>query len=256
MRVFLDVGAHVGETLLPAMDLRYRFDKIVCFEPVQACCAVLERLVDDRVEICHFGLGMESGQQRIHDPGTLGASVHAEGPSEGRIETVEIRRASDWFKDEVAEDDDVFLKLNCEGSECDILDDLLRSGEIRKVDSALVDFDVRKVSALAHRETEVTELLEAAGYSQLLRLKEQHRGPTHTATIDDWLRSVDASTMPPPTRWKWRFVWLPAATRRVIAVGKGVSKRILPKRVYENLRRLVQKNVYDYPPDADGHHEG
>ena len=169
MRVFLDVGAHVGESLLPAMDPRYRFDRIVCFEPVQACCAVLERLVDGRVEICRFGLGMESGQQVIHDPGSLGASFHAEGSSEGRIETVEIRRASDWFRDEVAEDDDVFLKLNCEGSECDIIEDLLRSGEIRKVNSALVDFDVRKLPALMHTRARGQEQLGAAGYSQLLR---------------------------------------------------------------------------------------
>ena len=126
MRVFLDVGAHVGESLLPAMDPRYRFDRIVCFEPVQACCAVLVRLADGRVEICHFGLGMKSGQQVIHDPGSLGASFHHEGSSQGRSETVEIRRASDWFRDKLAEDDDVFLKLNCEGSECDIIEDLLR----------------------------------------------------------------------------------------------------------------------------------
>jgi hypothetical protein len=44
LRVCFDAGAHVGETLEPALDQRYRFDRVVCFERVEACCAVLERL--------------------------------------------------------------------------------------------------------------------------------------------------------------------------------------------------------------------
>lgn len=251
MRVFLDVGAHVGESLRPALDPRYRFDRIVCFEPVQACWAALEGLADHRVEICRFGLWKEEAHRSIQGAGSLGASVHAEGSSGGRTEIVELRQASGWFRDELAEDDLVFLKLNCEGSECDILDDLLRSGEIRKVDSALVDFDVRKVTGLAHREREVRERLDAAGYSGLLRLKEEHKGPTHTATIDNWLREARVMSTPPTTRWTWRYVWMPAATRKAITVGKGIARRVLPRSAYERLRRLVQKSVYNYPPDVE-----
>ncbi len=110
-------------------------------------------------------------------------------------------------------DDIVFLKLNCEGSECDILEDLLGSGEIRKVRTALVDFDVRNVPALAHREREVTEKLERSGYSRLLCMKETYKGPTHTATIENWLRDAHASHSPPSVRWKWRYVWMPASAQ-------------------------------------------
>jgi FkbM family methyltransferase len=251
MRVFLDVGAHVGESLTPALDPRYRFDRVVCFEPVRACWAELERLSDRRVEICRFGLWKEEARRSIHDAGSLGASVLAEGSSGGRTEVVELRQASGWFRDELAEDDLVFLKLNCEGSECDILDDLLRSGEIRKVNSALVDFDVRKVTRLAHREREVRERLDAAGHSGLLRLKEEHKGPTHTATIDNWLREAGVTSTLPPARWRWRYVWMPGATRTAIAAGKEGARRLLPRSAYERLRRLVQRRVYNYPPDVE-----
>jgi hypothetical protein len=44
-----------------------------------------------------------------------------------------LRRARDWFQEHVSDDDEVYVKLNCKGSECDILDDLLDSNEIRKV---------------------------------------------------------------------------------------------------------------------------
>src|SRR5207253_9815138 len=122
------------------------------------------------------------------------------GPSvgKGQDELVEVRRASNWFRENLREDDHVYLKLNCEGSECDILDDLLDSGEIRKVRSALVDFDVRKFPSLAHREPEVRGRLEASGYSPILCLKESYKGPTHAATVENWLRSAGASSSPPP----------------------------------------------------------
>ncbi len=84
MKVFLDVGAHVGESLKPALDPRYAFDRIVCFEPVEACCNALEKLTRDNVEICRFGLWKETTTRQIHDAGGLGASLFSERPRAGR----------------------------------------------------------------------------------------------------------------------------------------------------------------------------
>lgn len=164
---------------------------------------------------------------------------------------VDLRQASDWFGEHISDDDEVYLKLNCEGSECDILDDLLDSGEIEKVTSILVDFDVRKIPALAHREREVRERLSGAGHSNLLCLKERYKGPTHTATVDNWLHFAGARSLPPPAGWKWRYVWFPALVRKTVAFSKGVARRILPQSAYERLRLAVQKIVYSYPPDAN-----
>ena len=251
MKVFLDVGAHVGESLRPALNQRYAFSKIVCFEPVEACCVALEKLAQDNVEICRFGLWKESSHRLIHQAGSLGASLFSETSEEERDEVVEVRRASAWFSDNIANSDVVYLKLNCEGSECDILEDLLESGEIRKIRSALVDFDVRNVPALAHREREATEKLERSGYAHLLCLKETYRGPTHTATIENWLRDTGASQSPPSARWKWRYVWMPASARRVINVSKRAMRWLLPRSVYERIRRFVQRTLLDYPPDVE-----
>jgi FkbM family methyltransferase len=250
-RVFLDVGAHVGESLKPALDRRYRFDTIVCFEPVRECWAALEELADDRVEICRFGLGKESSPRTIYGAGLLGASIFPEAAVSGRSEVVQLQRASDWFMEHIRDGDEVYLKLNCEGSECDILEDLLESGEIRQVKSALVDFDVRKVPLLAHREREVTTMLDSAGHSSLLCLKEDHKGPSHTVTIENWLKYAGVNAPPPSARWLWRYVWLPRVTRRVTSSGKGLMKRLLPERMYERVRSVIQRIVYDYPSHPD-----
>ena len=175
------------------------------------------------------------------------------GDPSGPTEIVELRGAGDWFREHISQDDEVYLKLNCEGSECDILEDLLDSGEIGKVQSILVDFDVRKIPSFAHREADVRERLAKAGYSQVLCLKERHKGPTHTATVENWLHAAGARPASPPARWKWRYVWFPALVRRVVAFGRGAVRRVLPHRLYERLRLLVQKFVYGYPPDEGRH---
>jgi len=254
MKVFLDVGAHVGETLKPALDPRYRFEKIVCFEPVEACWASLEKQADERVEICRFGLWKETTRRAIYGAGSLGASLFDSRDQSGSTAIVELRRGGEWFKDHISEADEVYLKLNCEGSECDIIDELLDSDEIRKIKSILVDFDVRKIPSTAHREAEVRERLENAGYSRVLRLKERYKGPTHTATIENWLHDAGARPAHPSAWWKWRYMWFPALVRKVVAVGKSVARRLLPQSVYERLRVLVQRIVYGYPPDTGGDH--
>ena len=160
-----------------------------------SCCSILEKLADERVEICAFGLWNEASRRPLYRAGGIGATLFGDDVQDGQGQIVEVRRARDWFQQHVSDDDEVYLKLNCEGSECDILDDLLDSGEIRKVTSALVDFDVRKIPTLIHREGAVRERLSRAGYSNVLYLKERYKGPTHTATIENWLRSAGANPM-------------------------------------------------------------
>jgi hypothetical protein len=44
----------------------------------------------------------------------------------------------------VKEDDVIFMKMNCEGAECDIIEYLISTGAINRIRHLLVDFDVRK----------------------------------------------------------------------------------------------------------------
>jgi hypothetical protein len=84
--------------------------------------------------------------------------------------------------------DTVFLKLNCEGAECDILDDLLDSGEFAKLSFVMVDFDVRKIAAMRHRQAEVAERLAVYGFPRVATSKQVMKGDTHAARIQHWLR--------------------------------------------------------------------
>ena len=58
MKIFLDIGSHIGQTLHEVTKEKYAFDKIVCFEPSSFCLDKLKKFAeeDDRIIICEFGL--------------------------------------------------------------------------------------------------------------------------------------------------------------------------------------------------------
>lgn len=195
MKVFLDVGAHRGESLVPALYAEFGFDRIICFEPVKYLLQFLEAFKDPRITLHSFGLWNKDCEVPIFQPGTKGAGIWKK--DNGRTNETEVckfRRASDWMRENIATDDTVFLKLNCEGAECDILDDLLDSGEFAKIGFAMVDFDVRKIEALKHREAETRHRLEQAGvgFPRVTFSKDVMVGPTHAERICNWLRMVKA----------------------------------------------------------------
>ena len=82
-------------------------------------------------------------------------------------------------------------------------------------------------------------------------MKEGYKGPTHTATMETWLRAAGASSAPTSVKWRLRYRWFPAVVRTAVAFGKGIASRVLPRSTYEQLRLTVQRMVYGYPPDAD-----
>jgi FkbM family methyltransferase len=198
MKVFLDVGAHAGWTLMAVRDPKYRFERIYCFEPASACWPALERLADRRVTICRFGLWNETTKRTLYDAGTRSASLHADkfegSPSS---EEVQLVRATDWFRQHLRDDDGVYLKLNCEGAEVDIVEDLLGSGEFARLRAVMIDPDVRKIPSQRHRERELRDRLAATGLTNFALEEDVMIGETHRLRIQNWLRSVDAEEHSP-----------------------------------------------------------
>jgi FkbM family methyltransferase len=162
-RTFLDIGAHLGETLAVAGDPRWGFEEIHAFEPGSACWPSLDSIADERVKIHRFGLWSEDASLVLHDPGAIGASLFGAKSLTEEVETVELRDASTWFREHLAPSDEVVAKINCEGAEVEILRSLLDSGEIRKIDELVVHFDVRKVPGMESEEADVRSRLEDAG---------------------------------------------------------------------------------------------
>ncbi len=216
MKVFLDVGAHTGESLHAVRDPKYGFDRIYCFEPASSCWPALEAVRDPRVTVCRFGLWDKTSEQPLYDAGGIGASLFADKfKTRPADEVARFVRATEWFRASLGAGDEIFLKLNCEGAEFDIVEDLLDSGEFARVRSAMIDPDVRKVPSRAHRERELRTRLTAASLTNYFMEEDVMVGATHRERIQNWLRIAGAE------RRSWRararqlaFVILEAARGR------------------------------------------
>jgi hypothetical protein len=56
------------------------------------------------------------------------------------------------------------MKLNCEGSECDILENLLDSGEYSKITQVMIDFNARKIPSQRDRVEPLKSRLQNQRY--------------------------------------------------------------------------------------------
>lgn len=241
-RIFLDVGSHTGQTVEAVQDPAFAFDRIVCFEPARASQAVLARINDVRIVIEPFGLWNATCDREIYEPGRKGASIFAD---KDRLDTrardtCRLVRASDWFREGVAETDRAFLKLNCEGCECDVLEDLLDSGEYRKVASALIFLDVEKIPSQIHRAAELRRRLAGSGYSNY-HFAEEFSGRTHRERIHAWLHVAGAEVRSPAAAVRQSFHdlrrGLVGAGNRLLSAGLlGLLRGITPRPIYARLQ--------------------
>lgn len=166
MRIFLDIGAYTGDTAKTVLNSKHYFDKIYCFEPQKELCEMIREINNSKITVCEFGLWNKTCSNRLYwTKRKNGATVYKDKfikKADSEIKSLDGKfvKASDWFRDNLKSDDYVVMKINCEGAECDILDDLFESGEYKKLDALMVDFDVRKISTETHREQEIREKLK------------------------------------------------------------------------------------------------
>ena len=215
MKIFLDVGGNRGQSVSAIFELthgfdrtfcRYEFDRIHCFEPVAELCHELAgKFRDPRITCYPYGLWRETCERPLYSPGTQSGSIFADkvNVDPGHSTPCQFVRASDWFREHVSEADEVYVKLNCEGSEADIIEDLLDSNEYRKITSLCVDFDVRKIPSQQHREEEIKRRLRESGYDNYVDLNALRNGDSRRQYLQRWLSMAGADRCSPAHRVRY-----------------------------------------------------
>lgn len=194
-RVFLDVGAHEGQTLAEVVKPQWAFDRIYAFEPMPRQLKVLEEGYRDcdQVYLRDYGLADKTAVLPVYGKNDgMEASLFAakRDVDETFVTKCLFVRASQWFESNVAHEDTVICKLNCEGAEVTILNDLIDSGEIHKLDHVMIDFDIRKVTGEEHREPDVLERLWRVGFDRFSLSENVMVGETHQDRIAHWLGTL------------------------------------------------------------------
>jgi|TARA_B100001964_G_scaffold225715_1_gene273823 FkbM family methyltransferase len=192
MKIFLDVGSHKGETLKEVIKSKYNFEKIYCFEPSKKCIKDLTKIGDKRVKILNYGLSDKNQVLKLYNSGTLGASIIHRHLSDNNnsFEKVKLVKASQWFKKNIKIQDLVIVKLNCEGSECDILEDLLDFDQFSYIYNVLITFDIREFPKLSFREIEIRKKLKKTKLNNFCFSDNIMKGKSHQNRINYWLKEI------------------------------------------------------------------
>jgi FkbM family methyltransferase len=225
MNVFIDVGGHVGQTLAEVTKPLYRFDRIFCFEPMpNEFASLTAKFGDDkRVTLINAGLAERTGERPIFGSNRdMGASLFQtkrdlDDPSV--VTVCSFIHVSDFFRDAITRLDLVVMKLNCEGSECIIMNDLIDSGEVWKLANVMIDFDVRKIPDVAQQERQLRRRMRAIGFANYVPAPRAMRGRTHQARINNWLAGLPFRDRifvepPPPKSLMERIRLLPWSPKR------------------------------------------
>jgi FkbM family methyltransferase len=174
--VFLDIGAHWGETLEEALSPVWRFDVVYAFEPDPEAVAIISQkfaaeLASGKLILVPAALSNRDGEADLFGGNEGGgASLYAEKTNidAAKHETVKLISSSAFFAEHFNGDDLILAKLNCEGGEVDILQDLSASGEIQKIARLVVDFDIRKVRGKRGLARATIAKMRAAGFDRFL----------------------------------------------------------------------------------------
>jgi FkbM family methyltransferase len=200
MNIFLDVGSHDGQTLAEVIHPRYRFDIIHCFEPMPVQYTRLTQRfnahsANKRIEFHHYGLLDRSTSLAMYGTNhDMGSSIFAHKQRmQGReqVTRCEFRRASDFFAENITDDDLVVMKINVEGSECIIMNDLINSGECHKIANVMIDFDIRKVPDKRNEEGLLLERFKREGFRNFCKCDDVMIGANHQQRIRHWLSSLE-----------------------------------------------------------------
>lgn len=134
----IDVGANVGQFGARLRELGYR-GKIVSFEPLSyAFTKLKQRAADDKNwDVYHLGLGDQSGELVLNIAGNVKSSsilpmlpAHEAAAPQSRYrstETITVKRLDDLFEDICEGSSRIFLKLDVQGYERNVLEGAGRS---------------------------------------------------------------------------------------------------------------------------------
>jgi len=202
MKIFLDVGSHNGQTLEEVIRNQYNFDVIHCFEPMpEEYHRLTERfkslhaskkiifhnygLLDKTVSLDMYGTNVDMGSSIFPNKEKM--------KGREQVTRCEFKRASEFFAENIGENDLVIMKINVEGSECIIMNDLLDSRECFKIDNVMIDFDVRKVPDMMADETLLLDRFAKEGFNNFCLCDDVMIGSNHQKRIRHWLSTLDCA---------------------------------------------------------------
>ncbi len=166
MRYYIDAGMYDGELLEKVISVYPSFDKYIGFEAVpQLCEEATERFSsNDKVVVINKAVGVEDKKDvkfymcyckekggckgkgtEIGTGSTLLKKKVRGNISESKFIFVDVIDFSKYILDNFKKDDEIFLKIDIEGSEYELLDHMISEGSIKYIDKLFCEWHYHKM---------------------------------------------------------------------------------------------------------------
>ncbi len=175
MKYYIDVGMYNGELLEKIISIYPPFDKYIGFEAVPQLCKEAEERFkdDDRVTVINKAVSVEDKSDvkfymcyckekgRCKGKGTnIGTgSTLLKNKVRGNIDkskfiSVDVINFSQYILDNFEKDDEIYLKIDIEGSEYELLDHMIKTGAIRYINKLFCEWHYHKMKGYKQNKKE------------------------------------------------------------------------------------------------------
>lgn len=158
--VLLDIGAHFGEALEEALRPIYKIDRVYAIEPSSVGKKKLSRFKDKRLTICPIAVSNYNGKANLFSAGSVGGGLFSDKQRHWKnTEIVNVFKFSEWALRSLNKNENIFIKINVEGSEFFILQEIKKICKKFKIKSILLSIDIEKVPSLLSYKDELHKLI-------------------------------------------------------------------------------------------------
>jgi FkbM family methyltransferase len=158
--LFLDLGAHTGEALEEALRPVYKIDKVYAIEPSQFGLSKLAKFKDNRIKIFSVAVSDHKGTAELFSAGSVGGGLFSDKNRHwNNTERVQVVKFSEWAIENLNSSDNIYIKINVEGSELFILQEILKIHQKFQIKSILLSIDIYKVPSLHGYINELEKLI-------------------------------------------------------------------------------------------------
>ena len=181
MKVFIDLGSYTGDTILKAMRVYPDFDRYIGFEPVPELYQKSKDMFEKDSRVVLHQLAISPNPKKsikfftsYRKEGVItSGSTMIKSKTTGQInadrffyaESIDI---AEYIKDNLSKEDHIVLKVDVEGMEYEVFDNLIETGIISYVNKIYCDWHYKKMGSnrekYKRRHKKIVKKLTKLGY--------------------------------------------------------------------------------------------
>lgn len=171
MKVFIDLGAYIGDTLEMALKEYRSFDRFYAFEPLSKNFRILKDKFSnsDKIFLINAAADIITGKSRLYigdEFGDQGSSLceNKINVFKDKTELVNTIDISKFLRDNFDPKDKIILKMDVEGKEYDIFEKMIEDGSMQYINKIFCEWHYDRINISKEKHDKIVDRLNKLGF--------------------------------------------------------------------------------------------